>query len=577
LLRGVIAQSAGKERTLTSATVAIIPLDDRSVNYECLSILGEAAGFHVLLPPKEWLGTPWRVGKTDRLGAWLEEHASRADALVVAVDTLGYGGLVNSRRSGDTVATVMQRLDVLRRVKSANARLRVFAFTVLMRINRGNDAEEEKAYWSTYGAQLFRLSVLEDRTAMAVATEADLQELAALRPALPAHILDDYSVGRARNHAVNRQMIEWTAEGIFDYLIVPQDDTVAYGWNIAEARRLRQLVIRLGLAQRVSIYPGTDETAMLLLARYAAQRADFRPRVSIRYSGSGADQVITAYEDRPMTEMVKAHLGPLGGIVVPAPSDANLLLYVNAPAEEQGNGPEQYVLGLGEAKLAELTEETRKEVVAYQRQPHVAGTLREMHTVRRDLPEFVRSLEDAVKQGYDCAVVDVAYVNAGDVALGALLLDLEALSQLAAYGGWNTAGNTLGCVLAQAVIRCTQRRQAQPKELAAHVRFLFLRLLEDSEYMGRLRTQIMIEDQPRLGLLPTMSNVGDKYTAVLAIVEERLQRAAVELARKRFTRQSIAGGESRIMINSVTVCDVSLPWQRLFDLTFDVALDYAEQ
>ena len=562
---------------MTRATVVIVPLDDRSVNYECLLMLGEAAGFDVLLPPKAWLGTPWRAGKTQELGVWVEEHAARADALVVAVDTLGYGGLVNSRRSADPLSTVMARLDVLRRIKSARPELSLFAFNVLMRINRGNDAEEEKAYWSTYGAQLFRLSMLEDRIAMAVATEAEAREVETLRSSVPAHILEDYLGGRARNHAVNRQMIEWTAQGILDYLIVPQDDTVAYGWNIAESRRLRQYVLQLGLAQRVSIYPGTDETAMLLLARYAAQRAKFRPRVFLRYSGSGADQVITAYEDRPMTEMVKAHLGPLGGIAVAAPSDANLLLYVNAPAEEQGNGPEQYVLGLGEAELQALSEETRKEVLAYQRQPHVAGTLREMHTVRRDLPEFVRSLADAVQQGRDCAVVDVAYVNAGDVALGDLLLQMETLSQLAAYGGWNTAGNTLGCVLAQAVIRCVQRQQAEAPDLAAHIRFLFLRLLEDSLYMGRLRTQIMIEDQPRLGLPPTMSNVGDKYPAVLAIVEAQLQEAAAELSGRRFTGQTIAGGGSQITINSAAICDISLPWQRLFDLTFDVALDYAKQ
>ena len=67
--------------------------------------------------------------------------------------------------------------------------------------------------------------------------------------------------------------------------------------------------------------------------------------------------------------------------------------------------------------------------------------------------------------------------------------------------------------------------------------------------MGRLRTQIMIEDQPRLGLPPTMSNVGDKYPAVLAIVEERLQRAAADLARQRFAGQTIAGGGAQITIN----------------------------
>jgi hypothetical protein len=562
---------------VTSATVAIVPLDDRSVNYECLQILGEAAGFQVLLPPKEWLGTPWRVGKADQIGAWIEETASRADALVVAIDTLGYGGLVNSRRSADSLPVVMQRLDVLRRIKSVRPGLSVLAFSVLMRINRGSDAEEEKAYWSIYGTQLFRLSVLEDRMTMAVATEAERQESTVLRPSIPAHILEDYLAGRARNHAVNRQMIEWTAESIFDYLIVPQDDTVAYGWNIAESRRLRHHVLKLGLAQRVSIYPGTDETAMLLLARYAAQRAGFRPRVFLRYSGSGADQVITAYEDRPMTEMVKAHLGPLGGIVVPSPDDAELLLYINAPAEEQGDGPDQYVLGLGEAELAQLREENREWVLEHRRQPHVAGTLREMHTVRRDLPEFVRSLADSMQQGHDCAVVDVAFVNAGDVALGHLLFDLENLSQLAGYGGWNTAGNTLGCVLAQAVIRCVLRRHASPQSLAAHVRFLFLRLLEDSSYMGRLRTQIMVDELPQLGLSPTMSSAGAKYPAVLAIVEERLQQVAAGLARQRFVGQSIAGGGSRITVGAVNIREVSLPWQRLFDLTFDVVLDYAQQ
>ncbi len=506
----------------------------------------------------------------------MEERAAAAGALVVAVDTLAYGGLVNARRSPEPLAAVMERLDVLRRIKAAQPTLTILAFSVLMRINRGNDAEEEKPYWSTYGAQLFRLSVLEDREVMAVATDGERQEAARLHAAIPAPILDDYLAGRARNHAVNRQMIEWTAQGIFDYLIVPQDDTVDYGWNIAEARQLRRHVLELGLAQRVSIYPGTDETAMLLLARYAAQRADFRPRVFLRYSGSGAEQVITAYEDRPMTEMVKAHLGPLGGFVVAGPDDANLLLYVNAPAEEQGNGPDQYVLGLPDAELVKLPIQAREEVLAYRRQPHIVGTLREMYSVRRDLPEFVRSLTAAVHAGYDCAVVDVAYVNAGDAVLGDLLLEMEALSQLAAYGGWNTAGNSLGCVLAQAVIRCVQRQSASPEALAAHVRFLFLRLVEDLLYMSRLRTQIMLFDLPQLGLSPTMGDLGDQYLTVRVLVEEQLCTAAAELVLPRFAGSMIAGGGSHITINSVEIRDVALPWQRLFDLTLAVALTYAE-
>jgi len=555
-----------------TTTIAVIPLDDRSVNYECIEMLGEAAGLHVLLPPKAWLGTPWRAGQTDRLVGWLRESAPQADALVVAVDTLGYGGLVNSRRSADPLDVVMARLDVLRQIKQAQPALTILAFNVLMRINRGNDAEEEKAYWAIHGARLFRVSVLEDRTAMAVATIDEAQELALLRPQLPPEILADYLGGRARNHAVNLQMVEWTAAGIFDYLIVPQDDTVAYGWNIAEARQLRQVVVERDLSGRVSTYPGTDETGMLLLARYVAARAGFQPHVWLRYSGSGADQIITAYEDRPMTEMVKAHLGPLGGVIAPDAERADFLLYINAPAEGQGNGAEQYVLWLTSEQIDALPAATRQGVLDYRRQPQVATTLREMHSVRRDLPEFVRSLDQALAGGRTCGVVDVAFVNAGDVVLGDLLAGMEHLNQLAAYGGWNTAGNTLGCVLAHAVIRCVQMRQgATADALAAHARFLFLRLVEDYLYMGRVRTQIMVEELPALGLEPTMGNLGVHTAAVRDMIERRLRAAAQDLAQRRFIGQPLAA-ESPVTIESLDLVDISLPWDRLFDLTMDVTL-----
>ena len=157
---------------MSTATVGIIPLDDRSVNYECLQMLGEAAGLTVLLPPKAWLGTPWRAGDMEKLGNWLARSAPSADALIVAVDTLGYGGLVNSRRSTDPTDAVMQRLALLRELKRTRPQMAILAFNVLMRITRGNDAEEEKAYWADYGARIFRLSYLEDRDAMAVGAVA---------------------------------------------------------------------------------------------------------------------------------------------------------------------------------------------------------------------------------------------------------------------------------------------------------------------------------------------------------------------------------------------------------------------
>ena len=560
---------------MSKPVIPILPLDDRAVNYECLQMLGEAAGFAVRLPPKNWLGTPWRVGDMPRLHDWLLEQAPHADALIVAVDTLGYGGLVNSRRSTDSLETVMARLACLREIKLAQPQTTLLAFNVLMRITRGNDAEEEKAYWADYGARIFRLSYLEDRAAMAVGAAAEAEEIAALRREIPPELLEDFLAGRARNHAVNRTMIDWAAAGVFDYLIIPQDDTVDYGWNIAESRRLRRYVSEIGAAQRVSIYPGTDETAMLLLARYAARHAGFTPRVRLRYSGSTSDQVITAYEDRPMTEMVKAHLGPLAGVVSDAP-DADIVLYLNAPAEVQGNGPEQWALALSDAQIAALPAASQAALAAYRQQSNGAATLREMFTVRRDLPEFVRSLRAEVEAGRTCAVVDVAFVNAGDLALGELLEQMPALSQLAAYGGWNTAGNTLGCVLAHAVIRHVQKlRGATPEALAAHVRFLFLRLVEDDLFMARLRTQIAVEALPALGLPITLGSVGEHVETVRTLVEHELNKAAAHLAQQRFVGQRVQADGAAIVLTALEVTGVELPWGRLFDLTMGVEARYA--
>jgi hypothetical protein len=554
-------------------TIAVIPLDDRAVNYECLALLGQAAGSRMIMPPKVWLGTPWRTGQMERLGVWLREVAPGADALIVALDTLGYGGLVDSRRSTASLETVLARLHLLRELKDAQPDLTILAYSVLMRVTRGNDAEEEKPYWGLYGARIFRMSVIEDRVTMAVATAAERAELAALRDAVPAEFVADYRQGRARNHAVNRAMIEWAAAGVFDYLIIPQDDTVDYGWNIAEGRALRQLVQQLGVTARVSIYPGADETDMLLLARYAAGRAGLHPKVWLRLSGSTAAQVITAYEDRPLTELVKAHLGPLGGILVDAPEAADLLLYVNAPAEVQGNGPDQYALLLRDDELAALPEPARQAVLAYRGQPSIADTLRELYTVRRDLPEFVRSLAAALAADHSCAVVDVAYVNAGDLALGELLASQVELSQLAAYAGWNTAGNSLGSALAQAVIRHLQRLHgATADALAAHARLLFLRLVEDYLFMGRLRTQIMLEELPLLGAPPNMANLGQHAEPVRVMAEARLRAAAQSLAVRAFVGRTLTAGDARLTIADLGVARLEMPWQRLFDITLEIVL-----
>jgi Protein of unknown function (DUF4127) len=538
--------------------LACLPLDDRPVNYDYPRELAALAGYEIELPRRAWLGNPWRTSRHAELVDWLDKAAGRADALLVALDTLGYGGLIPSRTSRDSAEQVLERISLLKKIKARRPGLPILAYNVILRISRADSAEEEKAYWADYGSRMFRLSTLEHKSGLGEANEVEIAECAALRAQIPDTVYDDYLQGRKRNHAVNRAMLDWLAEGVFNYLLLPQDDTADYGWNIAEARSLQSSIRLKGLSDRAITYPGADETASLLLARHACQQAGFAPRVWPRYSSLVSAQTITAYEDRPIHELLKAHLAPLNGCLAESPEQADLLLFVNAPAEAQGAADLQELIA---RELADASFQ-----IPIEKDDIYRLTRREMTTPHRSVEEFVRALQAALASGQPVALADVAFVNGADLSLGRQLMQTGLAPRLVAYAGWNTAGNTLGTVLAQAVLHLLMLRRApSPEQTAAQIAFLFRRYLDDYFYQAIERTHLMYEDLPALGLTPTMERLpADKLEAVEDRLRTRLSAAAAAL-RDGFVQAGL--------VRDVHISNIHLPWQRLFEIGFDIQVE----
>jgi hypothetical protein len=538
--------------------LACLPLDDRPVNYDYPLELAAVAGFEIELPPREWLGNPWRPSRHAELVDWLEKAALRADALLVALDTLGYGGLIPSRTSSENAGQVLARLSILKQLKAKRPDLQLLAYNVILRISRANSAEEEKEYWADYGSRMFRLSYLEHKSGLGEANDSEAAERDVLRAQIPASVYDDYLQGRARNHTVNRAMLDWLAEGVFDYLLLPQDDTADYGWNIAEARSLQSAIRLRGLSGRAITYPGADETASLLLARYACQKAGFAPRVWPRYSSLASAQTVTAYEDRPIHELLKAHLAPLNGFLAESPQQADLLLFLNAPSGSQGAADLQEVIA------RELTDPSSQ--IPIIKDDLYRLTRREMTSPRRSVEEFLRAMQAALDARLPVALADVAFVNGADLFLGQQLMQTGLASRLSAYAGWNTAGNTLGTVLAHAILHLLMMRSGSTREQqAAHLAFLFRRYLDDYCYQAIERTRLIYDDLPALGLAPTMERLpADKLEAVEARLQARLSTAAGQL-RDRFVQAGL--------VRDVHISNIHLPWQRLFEIGFDVLVE----
>ncbi len=550
--------------------IVLLPMDDRPVNYDYPRILGRAAGYAVSLPPREWLGNPWRPSQHERLVAWLAEAAPAADAMIVAIDTLAYGGLIPSRTSPEPFERVLERLSILQKIKEGHPGLPILASSVILRISRHNSSEEEKDYWAVYGSRMFRLSVLEHKAALGEASSAEQGEAEALRKEIPSEVYADYRLGRERNHAINQRMLDWLAAGLFDYLVLPQDDTADYGWNIAEARALQARIRGDGLNERAITYPGADEIGCLLLASLACRQAGYRPRVWPRYSSVLSPGVTTAYEDRPIHELLKAHLAPLGGSLADSAEQADLILFVNAPVQAQGEGMYQWLAWKGLENLKRRAPSAVVDVLeAASRDPIYLNTRREMESPQRSPEEFARALLVELRSGRPVALADVLCANGSDLVLAEQLVRHPEITVLSAYGGWNTAGNTLGTVLAQAVIHIlAQKKGSSPEQERAHLEFLFLRFLDDYYFQARERSLVFLEDLPSLGLPLNGEHLEDPGAAARldACVRERMLGAAAQLE-----RVFVQSG----MVKQVRVDHIHLPWQRSFEVGMEVTVSLA--
>ncbi|MBP2019608.1 hypothetical protein J2Z79_003050 [Symbiobacterium terraclitae] len=496
--------------------ILLIPVDARPVTRDIAVEVAAVAGIEVMVPPKEILGFLKEPADLAAIGAWMAEHLPLADAVVVSLDLLGYGGLCPSRFGGVTAAQVKERLAPVFRLKAERPDLPVYAFSATMRIPAYNSDAEEPEYWATYGYDLWRLSYCDDKYQV-TGDEAARAEAEAAAARVPAELVAEFRARRARNFAVNLHALDMAEQGLLDLIVFPQDDTSEFGWNIAEQRQLRAEINRRGLGMKALIYPGADEVGLALVARAVNRAAGVTPKFYPFYSSTKGPLIHARYEDRPLGETVKGQIFACGGLLVDSPAEADILLAVNTPGDEQGEAPEQ----------------------AHRRLVDTAG---------RNLPEFVARIAHYIREGRPVAVADLAYANGADDALISLLGETVALPDLEAYAGWNTAGNSMGTVAAHAAMRHLGRRTGRLNQ-GAHLSFLLKRFADDYLYQFQVRTEV--REAHGVDRLPP--------DELLAETARRLEPGLRAFHARHFAR----AGELKLK-------QIYLPWKRSFEVGLDL-------
>ncbi|HEY9719050.1 MAG TPA: DUF4127 family protein, partial [Trichormus sp.] len=141
--------------------VLFLPLDDRPVTYIYPQLVAKAAGIVPIVPPRTLFGSLNASAKVESIISWIDAALARErpSALLLCLDTLLYGGLIDSRRSSDSFKTIFDKLSVLKTwSKSAGPLAPIYGQASIMRISDNYDATEEKQYWTRFGREIFAWS-----------------------------------------------------------------------------------------------------------------------------------------------------------------------------------------------------------------------------------------------------------------------------------------------------------------------------------------------------------------------------------------------------------------------------------
>jgi hypothetical protein len=490
----------------TETTILYVPLDNRPVNYDYVAELNNLTNFNLLIPPREYLNSGELSTDTEALWQWLLENANKADAMVLSLDTLYFGGLVPSRAHHIPPEQLNQnqnRLEtLLKRSKTP-----VYAFSTIMRSAVGNESAGHPPYFSEYGAKLGRLSTLADKEALGTATPQEKQDRARLEAEIPAPVLKDYLQRRLLNNDLISKTLTMVNQDLITYYIIARDDSSEFSYSKLE---LRSLEPQINNQDRADTYPGADQIGALLFARAVHDINRHTPNIQIIYGTPKAQQVIPHYEDIPLGETISKHIQSLGG--THTEDNPDLALIVNMPA----TGTREAVTQTGTEPITSL---------------------------HRNL---LQNIQNSLNTNQATALVDVAYTNGADDALMRLLAENNTLLPLAAYSGWNTAGNSIGTALAHGSLYSYYHKRRNFHQ-SAHLTALLTRISEDWLYQTGIRSTILSEYDIKHGGSPVSE---EALLPVTEDIQEKLNKY-LEIHFPGF----------------VNVTQVKLPWNRLFELT----------
>lgn len=419
--------------------ILLVPLDSRPPCRQMVVNAGRICRRDVWTPPQEILDYYSLPGSTGEIRQWLQENMDGSEAVIISIDQLLYGGLLSAREKNASPAEIASLLGFLRELHQAHPRIPIYAFSILPRMTPQDsiDGYQERK-------DLIAYSRLAGKKA--AGEEIDETELSVLKNSIPPASLEKYLQRFRENERLNRELIDLAAEGVFARLVLGQDDGEVYSIPNIEKNALQGYMKTRGITdEQVFLTHGADEIALTCLTEIAVRPGSFTPSVYLDYNTALTRRHYLPYMAVNLEDCAREKAALLGIRLADSPEEADFILFISANDAEEDT-------------LHSRADSTKR-------------------------------LKAYLAQDKPVALVDLSeHFLAEETLLPRLISAKFPLNSLAAYAGWNTASNSLGTALSEAVLYLAALSGCQTRNEAvslayAQTAFLQGRLLEDYFYL----------------------------------------------------------------------------------------------
>ena len=498
--------------------IMYISLDERPCNYNYANFMLEGCKeVELIQPPLSILGRKKEPANFELLSKYIIENISDCYGLVISIDMLLYGGIVPSRLHNNTQEELLEKLNLIRKVKEIKPDLRIYAFSLIMRCPQYNSGDEEPDYYEFCGYDIFKYGEISHKISLNVATEEEKEKLNYHYEKCKGYF-EEYVARRNINSDMNIQTIKLLYEKVIDFLVFPQDDSSLYGLISLDQQKVSKEIKNMNLENEILIYPGADEVGMVLISRMINQINNNKPKLFVEYGTPKGHLFVPMFEDREIYKTIEKQILSSGCEICKNIGEADGIFMFNTPT-----------LDLKDANITE-------------------GQCNILEGEVRDIDGFVDKVVSYIKKNKKVSIADVAKINRGDSELINKLCEENVFFDLAGYAGWNTSSNTLGTSLAQLIININYGNSSSLQ------RHLALRVYEDVGYMDFARGYITDKELPKLNL--NYFNSGKVKGLVSKMVEEKINEHVKEVAPQVYEKYQIE--------------DCYMPWCRMFEVALKV-------